>query len=444
MRTVRVCTLILLGIGALLASAAPGRAADDLKFPLQDGDTWVMAGDSITAQKLHSNYIEAFCYARYPKMTFRFRNSGVGGDTIPKVLARFDYDVAAWKPTVVSVELGMNDKGGFTVDQYLANMARLTERIQSVKARPVFFTASPVNNGDTMAKLGGNARLNDYAVALKKFAAEQHAPYADQFHALLDVWGHNKPREPLASAVTTVKVILAKDDRLPGAEHLRAFIAEAEKDGKPLVAMLGDPVHPQAPGQLMMAAALLRDLGADGFVSTASLDASGKMDETKGCKVSSIQADDGKLAFDREDECLPIPIPDEARPVVAFDPTILQLSEYTLKVSGLKGNEYKLTVNGKQVGTVPATELEKGVNLTAYGKGPIADQGKEVLAAISAKEGLVQQWRGQSKTASAPNAAAEAREKLEELTKKVEEADAKIRTAAKPRKLHFELVALAK
>lgn len=38
------------------------------EFPLKDGDTWVMAGDSITAQHLHSNYYEAYCFARYPKL----------------------------------------------------------------------------------------------------------------------------------------------------------------------------------------------------------------------------------------------------------------------------------------------------------------------------------------------------------------------------------------
>src|SRR5213596_2343361 len=106
--------LIALTIASPLAAAEPGTA-----FPLKEGDTWVMAGDSITAQHLHSNYFEAFCYARYPQLTFRFRNSGVGGDTIPRVLARFDYDVAAWNPTVVSVELGMNDKGGFTTEQFI-------------------------------------------------------------------------------------------------------------------------------------------------------------------------------------------------------------------------------------------------------------------------------------------------------------------------------------
>src|SRR5438876_229728 len=121
---------LLTAVAALLAATPSGVLAEEResRWPLKDGDTWVMAGDSITAQHLHSNYFEAFCYARYPNLTFRFRNSGVGGDTIPKVLARFDYDVAAWKPTVVSVELGMNDKGNFKTEEYLANMGRLTER----------------------------------------------------------------------------------------------------------------------------------------------------------------------------------------------------------------------------------------------------------------------------------------------------------------------------
>ena len=80
--------LLILAIAFWTSAEHAVRAAD--KFPLREGDTWLMVGDSITAQHLHSNYFEAFCFARYPKTTFRFRNSGVGGDTIPRVLARFD------------------------------------------------------------------------------------------------------------------------------------------------------------------------------------------------------------------------------------------------------------------------------------------------------------------------------------------------------------------
>src|SRR5262245_6711368 len=103
----------------ILFAAGPSAAADG-PFPLKDSDVWVMAGDSITAQHLHSNYFEAFCYARYPNLKFAFHNSGVGGHTIPTTLARFEYDIAAWKPTVVSVELGMNDRGYLTDDRYVA------------------------------------------------------------------------------------------------------------------------------------------------------------------------------------------------------------------------------------------------------------------------------------------------------------------------------------
>src|SRR5438105_2071547 len=56
-------------------------AAEPAAFPLKDGDVWVMAGDSITAQHLHSNYFAAFCYARYPMLTFAFRNRGRGKRT---------------------------------------------------------------------------------------------------------------------------------------------------------------------------------------------------------------------------------------------------------------------------------------------------------------------------------------------------------------------------
>src|SRR5256886_11809328 len=140
-----ISLILLLGTLAVSQPATPPAA----EFPLKDGDIWVMAGDSITAQHLHSNYFEAFCFARYPKLKFAFRNSGVGGHTIPSTLARFDYDVAGWKPTVVSVELGMNDQGGTPTDKFVANMKTMVERIRATGARPVILSASPISDGST-------------------------------------------------------------------------------------------------------------------------------------------------------------------------------------------------------------------------------------------------------------------------------------------------------
>ena len=162
--------------------------------------------------------------------------------------------------------------------------------------------------------------------------------------------------------------------------------------------------------------------------------------EAKGCKITNVKVmEDGKRSFDRLDDSLPFPIPDEARSVLPLFPTILELSQYTLKFTGLKG-KYDLKVNDFVIGSVTGEELEKGVNLTTFAKGPIADQGKQILAAVAAKEGLVGTWRGMSKAATDPNALAAAKERFAVLTKQIEEADAKIRVAATPKQLHFELI----
>lgn len=93
----------------------------------------------------------------------------------------------------------------------------------------MILSASPINDGGTLANPGRNGRLNEYATALKGFAAGEHLPYADQFHALVDVWGQNKPREYLANALGQLTT-LAKDDSLAGVEHLRAFLTAQAKD----------------------------------------------------------------------------------------------------------------------------------------------------------------------------------------------------------------------
>jgi len=441
-----LAAVALLAAG-LLAGPTPAADPPAAAFPLKDGDVWVMAGDSITAQHLHSNYFEAFCYARYPKMKFAFRNSGVGGHTIPSTLARFEYDIAGWKPTVVSVELGMNDSGGTNTDAFVKNMGTMVERIRKSGARPILFAASPVNDGTTMAKLNGrNKTLDEYATGLKEFAAAENVPYADQFHALLDVWGKNKPRENLARNLAALKSMSA-DESTAGVEHLRAFLAAQEKSPVKAASMDGDPVHPGVPGQLMMAASLLKALGAEGFVSSATVDAAGSKTEAKGCAITDLKADGGAVAFDRLDECLPFPIPDDARAVLPLAPDVAALSQYTLKVTGLKDGDYILKINGVVSARLAARDLAAGVNLTtlpldpqAKAASPIMAQMRAVLAAVAAKEGEVGVWRGQSQRAHAAGADPKLKDDLAAQTKKVEALDEKIRAAAKPQKLHFEVL----
>ena len=83
---------------------------------------------------------------------------------------------------------------------------------------------------------------------------------------------------------------------------MRAFLAAQEKSPAKLVSMQGDAVHPGPPGQLMMAAALLKALGADGFVSSVHVDAAAKTMEAKGCAMTDLKVTGDELSFDRLDE----------------------------------------------------------------------------------------------------------------------------------------------
>src|SRR5262249_37309821 len=138
--------------------------------------------------------------------------------------------------------------------------------------------------------------------------------------------------------------------------------------------------------------------------------------------------------------------PDDARVVLPLAPDVLALSQYTLQVTGLKDGDYVLKINGKDSARLTAKELAAGVNLTALpgppskDTSPIVLQSRAILAAVNAKEGVVNTWRGLSQRAHAKGADPKLMNDLAEMTKKVEEADAKIRAAAKPQKMRFEIV----
>lgn len=88
------------------------------EFYLHDGDRVTFYGDSISAQRLYTQDIEAFVDTRYPMLNVSFHNAGVPGDRVSGGYAgdaatRVARDVAPFKPTVLTVMLGMNE-GGYT------------------------------------------------------------------------------------------------------------------------------------------------------------------------------------------------------------------------------------------------------------------------------------------------------------------------------------------
>ena len=398
-----------------------------------------MLGDSITAQHLHSNYFEAFCYARFPQLTFRFRNSGVCGDTIPKALKRFEYDVKMWKPTVVSVELGMNDARKYKAEKYMENMKKLIIAIIDINARPILFSPSPVNTGNSPEKLDRfNIILRNYTMGLKAFSNAKRIPFANQFKFLIRLWAKNKPQEELAKILALLRKFETAHPDVKGSRHIKAFITEWNKAEKQPVSMQGDVVHPGPIGQLIMAAILLKELGAPSLVSMVVIDATDKkVNKALKCKINNLKVDNGILSFDRQDEALPFPIPDKARPALTVTDVIENLSLYLLKVSGLPVERYEVEVDGTFVGTVDSNQLSKGWNMGLMDKGPIANQCQSILRLVTQKENYVNELRNHIKKGCGIDKQS-FQDKLQKINAKIINADAKIHAVAQPVKHHFE------
>src|SRR5579884_4346732 len=89
-------------------------AAAGQQFQLKDGDRVVFYGDSITDQRLYTVITETYVATRYPNLDVTFVHSGWGGDKVSgggggPIDLRLDRDVLAYKPTVMTIMLGMND-----------------------------------------------------------------------------------------------------------------------------------------------------------------------------------------------------------------------------------------------------------------------------------------------------------------------------------------------
>ncbi len=406
---------------AFIALPAISRAGQ-ASLQLKDNDVWVMAGDSITAQRMHTNYIEAYYRTRYPALHLHFRNSGVGGNRTHSVLARFDYDVAAWKPTIVSVELGMNDvSGGDDPAAYLQGIRNIVSKIRAAHAQPVLISSSPVDDGSKMNdwKSERCQRLHPYTDALKKLAAELKVVFVDQYHPLIDLWGDNRQR----GAEAAVKAGTLPPPALDG---------KAPLPPPSLIPLGGNPVHPGPVGQYQMAAVILTGLKAEGEVSAATIGADGVVAEAKGCKISDTSAKDGKLGFTRLDEAGPWPILPAARDAIKLMPDILKLSEYLLRVTGLPEGSYRVTINGRPAALLEAKQLAKGWNMTAAFDGALGERATAILGLIGNLQSKLNiAWRDASKSGDAI--------KLAEAQRSIQQSEAELHKACQPVPLRFEI-----
>lgn len=410
-------------------------------FFLHDGDRVVFLGDSITEQRLYTTYIEAYALTRHPQWHLSFRNVGWGGDTAwlrqrfqtdegrlfaaeetaqqamvdQAVGSGLDRDVLPLKPTVVTVDFGMNDHAyqAFREDicrAYLRSQTKIANTLKDQGARVALLTPQPIEeqrpDPDQDVR---NQSLRKFSDGLKTVAAQTGATFVDQF-------------EPYMAIML----------------RARALNPKAKIGG-------GDAVHPGPAGHTLMAWAILKGLGASALVARAEIDNQAKsVVAAEACQIQNLKFADDIVSFDRLDEALPMPVDAAAEPALKLAPILAELNQYELRVTGLASGNYQLSIDGEMVGKATADELGKGWNL-AGNAGPITQQGQELLKLIYQKNNFFfDRWRKIQlyvfpDWAQSPEVESRRATELSRMDQKIAEAEAQIENLRKPKLHHFEL-----
>lgn len=133
-------------------------------------------GDSLTDGSSYPDYVVHSLNAAFPDAGFTLENSAKAGDTARDLLRRFEVDVAAKEPDLVSICIGGNDAAHLLpVDEFKTNLLTLVRQTLDLKAQPVLFLTSPRTQPDR------DADLQPYLEAVREVAAKHDVPLADAY-----------------------------------------------------------------------------------------------------------------------------------------------------------------------------------------------------------------------------------------------------------------------
>lgn len=341
------------GFVALSLAPSTARAQSNSlspSFAIKNGDRVVFYGDSITDARMYSLLAEEYIVTRFPRMNVSFVHSGWGGDRVGgggggPIDVRLDRDVSVYKPTVVTIMLGMNDGSYRAFDEnifqtYSAGYKHIAEKLKKDNpgVRLTFIQPSPFDDVTRPATFerGYNAVLLRYGAFVQELAKSTGAGVAD--------------------LNTPVVAMLTKANA--------ANPTEAAK-------IIPDRVHPGWGGHLIMAQSLLKSWNAPALVSAVTLDAKTSKADAQNAKVKQVQlAPDGTLSWDALEGALPFPIlPPDPRNTASYNLALSSsdfvdtLDREMLTVKNLSAANYSLKIDDLPVGDFSREQLAAGVNL---------------------------------------------------------------------------------
>lgn len=310
------------------------------EFQIRDGDTVVFLGDSITAAQTYGKIIENYNLLRFPDRRVHFVNAGWGGDTAAGGLKRLERDVLSRGATVVTVAYGVNDIGwGMKADAehkraYLDGIRGIVERCRKRGVR-VFICSAAVTGADPFkSETGFLQTMCDEGMALSRSLGGGGIDVQRTMREIQKkVWKANEE--------TT-------DPKAKTQIHAE------------------DTIHLNELGQIAMAYAILKGLGAPADVSAVDIDARRPNSAlTTGCAVSRLRGGGEGVEFVRLDKGLPLNLGLVGLLSYRFVPIPDELNRYMLKVRNLDEGRYEVEVEGRVIGKYSSRELGEGINIAS-------------------------------------------------------------------------------
>jgi len=349
-------------------------------------------------------------------MRLKFHNAGVGGAKAWDALARFDRDVAAYKPKYVTILLGMND-GSYQpfnpeiFKTYQDDMTTLLSKLKETGATSIAMTPTMFDARAARVRKWNRPGTDVYNSVLAYYGTWLREVAVREGHGFVDMWS-----------------------------RLNNLTLEQRKTD-PNFTMIKDAIHPGPAGQLVMAYSIIEDMGLRKGLSNIRIveGRGGKPRVTsQGGKVTEMQVTDDGLSFTWTAAGLPWVLPEETAPA----PKMLHLghkaSREALEVHVLPAGKYELSIDGAVVGTYTDVQLSRHIELQENDKTPQYQQALEVAnlnkqrnagpvrglrGTWSIFQGLARTKRGLESNPDDANA----KKRVEQITKRLGDHEAKIK-----------------
>ena len=308
----------------------------------------------------------------FPDRRIDVFNAGIGGDAVAQMNNRFNEDVIARSPTVITLSFGMNDTKYFefgwpdakeiakkSVQTSYENYLKIEQKLKALpNVKKVLIASSPYDE---------TAKFKDNYFPGKSIAMLQVADFQEKA-AKKNGWSFVDFNRPMTEI------------------NLRGQTKDS------LFSVCGNGrIHPDNDGHLIMAYIFLKAQGLAGKkVAEVSINAvQKKVVSQDNCKISELSILPGIVKFNYLANALPYPVDTvahgwgtvkKASDALSLIPFTKEFNSEIIKVSGLKSNaQYSLMIDRQIMGKWSGQQLSDGVNLALVYNTPQYQQALAIM-----------------------------------------------------------------